>query len=100
MVNTREEVISTIRANKAELQRLAVVRISVFGSAARDELQASSDVDLLVEFAPGKLTLRNFMGAKFLLEEVFGRKVDLATADSVRRPRLQRAIEKDIIYAA
>ncbi len=100
MVSSRAEVLSIIRAKKAELDAFGVVRIGIFGSAARDELREASDVDVLVEFAPGKVTLTNFMGTKFMLEDAFGRKVDIATIDSVRKPRLQRAIEKDIIYAA
>ncbi len=98
MVQSRAEVLEVIRSRKAELEGFGVSRIGIFGSAARDELQAKSDVDLLVEFEPGKLTLTNFMGVKFMLEEAFGRKVDLATARSLNKPILWSSVQQDILY--
>ncbi len=98
MVNSRSEVLEKIRSKKSDLDRFGIIRIGVFGSAARNELTAKSDVDILVEFAPGMATLTNYMGVKFMFEDEFGRKVDLATPDVVNKPRLLREIEKDIIY--
>lgn len=90
-----------IHGKKSELTAFGVVRIGIFGSAARDELREASDVDVLVEFAPDKVTLTNFMGTKFLLEDAFGRKVDLATPDVIeQKPILLREIRKEIVYGA
>ena len=98
VVNSRAEVLNVIRAKKPELDKFGVVRIGIFGSAARDELNVASDVYLLVEFAPKMITLSNFMGTKFLLEDEFGRKVDLATPDVINKPILMQEIEKDLVY--
>ena len=98
VVNSRAEVLDVIRAKKAELDKFGVARIGIFGSAARDQLSAASDVDVLVEFVPGMITLSNFMGTKFLLEDEFGRKVDLATPDVINKPILMREIQKDLVY--
>lgn len=100
VVNNRAEVLEGIRAKKSQLENFGVVRIGIFGSAARDELTQDSDVDVLVEFAPGKVTLTNFMGAKFMLEEEFGRKVDLATARSLNKPILWESVSQDLLYVS
>lgn len=67
-------------------------RLAVFGSGARGDAGADSDVDLLVEAPPGTSTFA-FLRFKSLLEEVLGREVDLvsygglkpAVDDDVRR---------------
>lgn len=101
MVKNRDEVLAAIRSHKTELEKFGVTRIGIFGSAARDELTEKSDVDVLVEFAPGQINLTNFMGVKFLLEDTFGRKVDLATPDVIAKKNiLWREVVKEVIYAA
>lgn len=98
MVNTRDEVLEAIRRKKADLDKFCIVRIGIFGSAARDELNGKSDVDVVVEFSAGKANLTNFMGAKFMLEDEFGRKVDLATAHSLDKPFLKESVAQDMMY--
>lgn len=68
-----EEVLPLLR------ERFGVARIGIFGSAARGEDRPESDVDILVEFAPGETTFRNFMELALYLEGFFGRRVDLVT---------------------
>ena len=63
--------------------RLGVHRFGLFGSFAKGEQNAESDVDLLVEFRPGEKSFDRFMEISFLLEEILGRKVDLITPESL-----------------
>jgi predicted nucleotidyltransferase len=49
--------------------------VKVFGSVARDEAEADSDVDLLVDLAPGR-TLLDLIGFKQEAEDILGRDVD------------------------
>jgi len=85
--------------NKAEVaalcRRLAVVRLDVFGSAARDALGPTSDVDILVRFdrTAGNLFAR-FFELKEGLEELFGRRVDLVVEDAIRNPYFRQAVEQ------
>lgn len=58
--------------------------------AARDELRARSDVDLLVELATPIGQFR-FVGLKLELEEALGRKVDLVSYDALK-PALRARI--------
>jgi predicted nucleotidyltransferase len=46
----RDEVLAIIEAHREQLQKLGVKSLSLFGSVARNEAHAGSDVDLLVEF--------------------------------------------------
>jgi predicted nucleotidyltransferase len=78
--------------------RYGVKRLSLFGSAARDELDRESDVDVLVEFS-GPATFRAFMDLKFYLEDLLGRPVDLVTDKALRR-ELRPYVEKELIRVA
>ena len=97
MVQDRDEVVTKIREAKADLEaRYSVRRIGVFGSFVRGSASADSDVDILVELADP--TFDNYMDLKFRLEEMFGRKVDLVLADTIK-PRLQPIIAREVQYA-
>ena len=78
--------------------RYGVKRLALFGSAARDELGASSDVDVLVEFT-GPATFNAYMDLKFYLEDLLGRPVDLVT-DKALRQELRPYVEKEMIRVA
>lgn len=79
-------------------QRFGARQLSVFGSAARDELSEDSDIDVLVEF-DGLPTFDNYMGLKFFLQDLLKRRVDLVTRDSIK-PRMREIIERDLIRVA
>ncbi len=77
-------------------------RLSVFGSALRDDFGAGSDIDLLVEFDPERVPgLLRLAGMELELSELFdGRKVDLRTpGDLSRYFRRQVMEEAELQYA-
>lgn len=76
---------------------LGIERIGLFGSFAREEQTATSDIDLVVEFRPEIKMYRKFLDLADLLEETLQRKVDLLTWEGMAS-FLQREIEKDIEY--
>lgn len=93
------------RGIAAICRRHGIRRLEVFGSAARasDFDLARSDVDFLVEFAPGvQAGLRSFFGAKAELEQLLGRGVDLVEPEAVRNPYVLAGINqyRETIYAA
>lgn len=95
----RDQVLEELRRHRPEIEaRFAVQHLSVFGSAARDELRADSDIDVLVEFS-GKATFDGYMDLKFYLENLLGRAVDLVTRDAVK-PRMRPLIEHGAIRVA
>ncbi len=77
--------------------RFGVAKIGIFGSAARGEEQTESDVDVLVLFAPGQATFRNFMELAYFLEELFGRRVDLVTEHGLSG-YIRPAVEQEVIW--
>lgn len=81
----KDQILATLHANRAVLHGLGVVRLELFGSHARGDQAAASDVDLLVEFAEGRGLFRDFTNLHIFLEELFGRKVDLVKHHLVRR---------------
>jgi len=73
-----------------------VKRLDVFGSLARDEGTADSDIDLLVEFEePDQQPSKRFFGLLHHLEDTLGRDVDLLTVNCLRNPYLRRRVLKE-----
>lgn len=86
-------------------QRHRVRQLSVFGSAVRGDFDPeTSDIDFLVEFEtmPPVAYADAYFGLKEGLEELFGRPVDLVTAESVVNPYLGASIaaRSETVYAA
>lgn len=65
-------------------KRFGVSEIGVFGSWVRGEQSQSSDIDVLVEFDK-PLDLFDLMELQEFLEEVLGRKIDLALRRSLKK---------------
>ena len=86
----------------AELcQRHHVHRLALFGSVLRDDFGPDSDVDLLVEFEPGKTPGLAFFGMEIELSEMLGRRVDLNTAAFISRYFRDEVLrEAEDIYVA
>jgi hypothetical protein len=93
---TRETVLKLVAEHRGRLQQLGVRRIGLFGSTSRDEATESSDLDFLVDFE--RKTFDAYMDVKELLEQVFGRKVDLVIVDAIK-PRLRSSILREAVYA-
>jgi len=74
-----------------------VKRIGIFGSFARGEEKRTSDIDVLVEFAPGQATFDNFMRLAFYLEDLFSRKIDLLTVKGIDR-YIRSRVESEVIW--
>ena len=78
--------IALSRAWIAEFCRRHHVRsFALFGSILRDDFSPESDIDVLIEFQPGKTPGLGFFGMQDELSEHFGRRVDLNTAGFLSR---------------
>jgi predicted nucleotidyltransferase len=91
-------------AKVAELCReFGVARLSVFGSALREDFDPSrSDIDLLVEFLPERVPgLFAYMDLEDQLSEAFGRKVDLSTSASLSKYFREEVVASaELMYVA
>ena len=64
----------------------AVRELAVFGSAVRDDFGRDSDVDVLIDLAPGaRIGLVTLQRMRDELEGIFGRPVDLLTRNGLNR---------------
>jgi predicted nucleotidyltransferase len=98
-VQTKDHVLSLLRAHQQRLRSLGVRRLGLFGSFVRQQPNAESDVDVLVEFEPGRKTFDAFIALASFLEELFERRVELLTPESLS-PYLRPHIMEEIEYVA
>ncbi len=94
---TCSHALRMLAANRAQLKRLGVEKIALYGSVARDEATPQSDVDVLVELAESFLTLVGYMDLCFFLEDLFGRRVDVTTFRSIK-PHMRDRVLADAVY--
>jgi predicted nucleotidyltransferase len=87
-------------------KKYGVVRMYLFGSAARDDFDpATSDFDFLIsiseELSPEDRG-ENFLDLMLELDDLFGREVDLMTEKQLSNPYLIESINRDkkLIYEA
>ena len=93
-----DEALLILRTHLQELRGLGVLRLAIFGSVARNEAKAGSDVDLLVEFEP-PLSFDRYMDTKFRLEALLGRPVDLVTTAGLK-PGLRDVVARECLHVA
>ena len=94
--------VSVDRERLAEFCRQnGVHRLAIFGSALRDDFGPRSDVDVLIEFEPGRTPGLSFFSMQEELSRLFGRSVDLHTPASLSRHfRSQVLAEAEDQYVA
>ncbi len=92
----RDEVLDALRQHKQVLrERFDVTGLALYGSFARNQATAESDVDIVVRFG-GPATSKSYFGTLFYLEDLFGRPVDMSTMKEVRS-EIRPYVERDAI---
>jgi predicted nucleotidyltransferase len=77
------------------LIRHHIKRAGIFGSIAKGDATSESDIDILVELGD-QISLLEFVGIKYELEDLLGKKVDLVEYQAVK-PRLKNQIMSEEI---
>ncbi len=82
-------------------RRNHIRKMSLFGSALREDFGPESDVDILVEFEPGQsVGLIRLAGMEIELSDIIGRKVDLRTPGDLSRYFRQEILDSaEVQYA-
>jgi hypothetical protein len=92
-------VLEDLRAKRGEILRIAAKRgarnVRIFGSAARGEADAESDVDVLVDMEPGR-SLLDMGGLLMDLQELLGRRVDVVSERGLRERIRERVLREAI----
>ena len=85
-----------LKVHLGEIKAFGVKSLGLFGSFVRNTANEKSDIDLLVDFEPQHKTYDNFMGLSFFLENLFGRKIELVTPQSLNKyigPHILKEVE-------
>ncbi len=94
---TRQSTIERLKQMQLELQRSGVAALYLFGSCARGEMQADSDIDIAFEVEPKrKFSLLDQASLQLRLENELGRKVDFLERHALH-PDLKPRIERDLV---
>ena len=94
-----ERVIATLRAHETELRQTGIRHLSLFGSVARGDARADSDVDLLVDLDPeAEMDLVRLVALERRVGETLGRPVEILP-EPVENPRMRANIERDRVVA-
>lgn len=93
----RDQVLKTLNDQKNEFAGFNVKYLAIFGSVARGEEKADSDVDILVEFTK-PIGLFEFVRLKFYLEKLLNNSIDLVTPDAIKE-KMREQILREAIYA-
>ena len=83
--NSKQDLLYAFSENRDKIKSFGVNSLGIFGSFSKDNVNETSDVDLLVEFIPEKKSFDNFMELSFFLEGLLGRKVELVTPQSLSK---------------
>ena len=97
VVANRAQLLLILKGNARSIQAFGVLKLGVFGSFARDTATPESDVDLFVEFAPDRKTLKSLLGLSRYLGTLLGRKVELVTPGSLN-PFIGKYILEEVQY--
>ena len=94
----RDRVIAKLREHEAELKGIGIAHLSLFGSKARGDDSAQSDVDLMAEFdAEKKFSLLDMVSMENRLADILNLPVDLAPARSLKDGVRERAIRETVL---
>ena len=94
MAKESRRITKTIAELKEEMCRdYRAEVVGVFGSYARGEQQAGSDVDVLVNFLPGA-TLFDLVGLAEFLEERLNLRVDVVPVDALREEIREQVLKE------
>ncbi len=96
---TREAVLALIQQHDEQIRAFGVKRLGLFGSFVHGQQDKESDVDVLVEFEPGRKTFDVFIHLALFLEDLLGRRVDLLTPESLS-PYIGPYILGEVRYVA
>ena len=93
----RDEVIAKLKEAEPRLRAFGVAALYLFGSHARDDARADSDVDVFIDKDKSRpFGFDEFMDAYLLLKERLGENVDYGTREGLH-PVLRAGIEREAV---
>ncbi len=94
-----QEALKRLKASEPELRNLGANHVAIFGSVARGESNAKSDIDVLVELDESQsLGLFEYSRLRIYLNDILGGSADVVNARTLK-PMLRGNIERDAVNA-
>jgi len=91
--------VEILRAHRDDLRRQGVMRAALFGSVARGESTALSDLDIMVDIDPAaNVDLYRFAGIVRYIAELFPGRVDVSDRTMLVE-QVRKTAERDALYA-
>jgi predicted nucleotidyltransferase len=92
---TKSEALRQLRAHTDAIKALGATSLYLFGSTARDQAKAGSDLDLFIDYDPrGRFNALDLVAAKRLLEQSLGVEIDLTTRKGIH-PLIRERVEAE-----
>ncbi|SRR6266404_2661143 len=99
MTGSLDNVLDKLRTHEGELRRLGVSHAAVFGSVARGEARADSDIDVLVELDRDRpLGIFQYARLKLYINEILNGAGDVVNRRTLK-PLLRDSILRDAVHA-
>ena len=92
-IMTKQQILAALRKHHEILKTCKVRKIGLFGSYARNEQTARSDIDFLVEFS--EPTYDNLLALYEELKKLYGRKIELVTSNGMSK-YIKPFVEKEV----
>ena len=88
---TREEIVAAIRKNAEAIRAEGVTKLAIFGSRARGDNRADSDIDVLIEVEPDvSFSILDLIGVEHIIQDATG----LPAQATMRRSMPSRFAER------
>ena len=85
-MRSKQEIYAILKKNSSNISNFGIDKLGVFGSYARNEQNAESDIDLLVDFKENQKNYSNFINLSNFLEDLLKLRIELVTLDSLSSP--------------
>lgn len=93
----RERILRLLRERQDEIRARGVTRLALVGSVARGDAGPGSDVDLLVDIAPGrKFSLIDHSGLRLHFQDLIGWETQVLVGDHLK-PDMRARVENEAV---
>src|ERR1700745_4216936 len=93
------EAVEALRRSEQALRDRGVVHAALFGSVARGDDRAGSDIDIMIEIDPdARMTVYEYLDLKDYIAALFDKPVDVVNREGLK-PYVRPAATADALYA-